>query len=174
MGSNSDFMTSRGGQARSEESRRGKHRRTSDPHHAFLDRLAQDIQDVMSAPRQGIQQEHALVGERHLPRHGHVAPTDQPDIRDGVVGGPNAAGRDPRRAVAGEARYTVEARGLKRFSQGQGWQDGDEVACPPSYGHVNCAKRCWVSVMIPPTGMAPVPFHQVAWFKSGSPQTMAT
>jgi hypothetical protein len=33
-----------------------------------------------------IQEEHAMVGQRPLPRHWHVAHTDQPRIRDGVVG----------------------------------------------------------------------------------------
>jgi hypothetical protein len=50
-----------------------------------------------------IQKEHAILGQRHLARHWHVAPADQPRIRDGVVGRATRAGRDQRRAVVGEA-----------------------------------------------------------------------
>jgi hypothetical protein len=36
--------------------------------------------------REFIQEEHAMVGQRHVARHWHVAPADQPRIREGVVG----------------------------------------------------------------------------------------
>ena len=42
-----------------------------------------------------IQEEHAIVGQRHLARHRHVAPADQPCIRDGMVGDAKGASRDP-------------------------------------------------------------------------------
>jgi hypothetical protein len=51
-----------------------------------------------------------MVGQRHVTRHRHVAPTDEPHIRDGVVGRATRAGRDQRRAVAGEADDMVYAR----------------------------------------------------------------
>ena len=38
---------------------------------------------------QFIQKEHAMMGQRHLTRHRHLSATDQPHIRDGVVGGAN-------------------------------------------------------------------------------------
>jgi hypothetical protein len=44
-----------------------------------------------------IQAEHAMVGQRHFARHRHVAATNQPHIRDGVMGGAKGAGRDQRR-----------------------------------------------------------------------------
>ena len=34
-----------------------------------------------------IQEEHTMVGQRHVARHGHVAPADQPHVGDGRVGG---------------------------------------------------------------------------------------
>jgi hypothetical protein len=34
-----------------------------------------------------IQEEHAMVGRRHLTRHGDVSDGNQPRIRDGVVRG---------------------------------------------------------------------------------------
>ena len=40
----------------------------------------------------------------------HVAPADQPHIRDGMVGRATRAGHDQRRAVAGEADDVVHAR----------------------------------------------------------------
>jgi hypothetical protein len=57
-----------------------------------------------------IQEEHAVVGERHLAGHRDVAAADQPRIRDSMVGGAKRARRDQRRAVAGEAGDAVEAR----------------------------------------------------------------
>ena len=48
-----------------------------------------------------------MVGPRHLARQRHVAPADQPDSGDGVVGGAEGAGCDQRRAVPGAARDAV-------------------------------------------------------------------
>ena len=42
-----------------------------------------------------------------------LAATDQPRIRDGMVGRATRAGRDPRRAVAGQAGDAVNPRGLR-------------------------------------------------------------
>jgi hypothetical protein len=52
----------------------------------LLERLPQDLQDMAAALGQLIQEEHAMVRQRHLARHGHVPPTDQSRIRDGLVG----------------------------------------------------------------------------------------
>jgi hypothetical protein len=46
-----------------------------------------------------------------------VAPTDQPDIRDGVMGGATRPGGDPRRAVARQTGDAVEACGLNGFGR---------------------------------------------------------
>jgi hypothetical protein len=81
----------------------------------ILEWLAQDLKHVAPELRQFIQEKHAIVGQRHFARHRHVAPADQPRIRDGVVGGATRAGRDQRRAVAGEASHAMEACGLKGF-----------------------------------------------------------
>jgi hypothetical protein len=48
----------------------------------ILERLAQDLQDMAAELGQFIQEEHAMVGQRHFARHRHVAPADQPRIRD--------------------------------------------------------------------------------------------
>jgi hypothetical protein len=42
---------------------------------------------MMATLGQFIQEEDAVVGERHVAWHRHVAPADQPDIRDGVMRG---------------------------------------------------------------------------------------
>jgi hypothetical protein len=53
---------------------------------AVLERLAQDLEHMTVELRQFIQEEDAVVRQRHVPRPRHVAPADQPDIRDGVLG----------------------------------------------------------------------------------------
>jgi hypothetical protein len=58
--------------------------------HAYdtlLAELARDLHDMAAELRQFIQEEHAVVGQRDLARHRHVTPSDQPRIRDGLVGG---------------------------------------------------------------------------------------
>jgi hypothetical protein len=81
------------------------------------ERLAQDRQEMASALGEFIQKAHAMVGQRHLSRHRHVAAAEQPRIREGMVRHATRAGRDHRRAGAGEAGDAVAARGLKGFSQ---------------------------------------------------------
>jgi hypothetical protein len=89
----------------------------------LLKRLAQDLEHMAAALGPFIQQDHAMVGERHLARTRHVAPADQPRIRDGVVGRATRAGRDHRRPVAGEASDAVDPRGLNRLGEGHRRQD---------------------------------------------------
>jgi hypothetical protein len=50
-----------------------------------------------------------VVREGHLVRHRHAAAADQPDIRDGVMGGAKGAGRDQRRTVAREDHDATDA-----------------------------------------------------------------
>jgi hypothetical protein len=77
--------------------------------------LAQDLQDMAAALGQFIQEEHAVVGQRHLAGHRYVAAADQPHIRDGMMGRATRAGRDQGGAVAGEAGDAVNPRGLNRL-----------------------------------------------------------
>ena len=72
-----------------------------------------------------------MVRQRHLPRQGHLAPTDQPDIRDRLMRGAIRAGRDHRRAGAREARDAVDARGLDRLGEGHQRQHGGEPPRQP-------------------------------------------
>jgi hypothetical protein len=52
----------------------------------LLQGLAQDLEDVTPALRECIEAGHAVVRQRHLPQHQHVATADQPDIRNSMVG----------------------------------------------------------------------------------------
>jgi hypothetical protein len=90
----------------------------------ILERLPQDLQDMAAELGPCIQEEHTMVGQRHLARHGHMAPADQPDVRGGVLGGAEGASRDPRRAGAGATGDAVDTRGLDGFGQGHHRQDG--------------------------------------------------
>jgi hypothetical protein len=73
----------------------------------ILKRLPQDLEDMAAELGQFVQEEHAIVGQRHVARLRHVAPTDQPHIRDGVVGRAKRAGGDPRHTGAGKPRDAV-------------------------------------------------------------------
>jgi hypothetical protein len=64
-----------------------------------------------------IQETHTVVGERHLARHRHVAPADQPHIREGVGGGATRLRRDARRVVTREARDARDGGGVDRCGQ---------------------------------------------------------
>jgi hypothetical protein len=92
----------------------------------LLERLPQDLEDMAAALGQLIQEEHAIVGPRHLAQHRHVAPADQAGVRDGVMGGATRAGRDLCHAVADAAGEEVNAHGLNGFGEGHRWQDRSE------------------------------------------------
>jgi hypothetical protein len=77
---------------------------------ALLQRLAQDLQTMAAALWQFIQQEHTVVGQRHFTRHRHVAPADQPRVRDGVGGARH--GRVVTDAVRSPVRPTTRWIGV--------------------------------------------------------------
>jgi hypothetical protein len=89
----------------------------------LLERLPQHFEHMAAELGQFIQQEDAVVRQRHLARHRDLTTPDQPHIRDGVVRGATGARRDPRQAVTGEAGDAMDARGLEGFGQRHGWQD---------------------------------------------------
>jgi hypothetical protein len=64
---------------------RSRMRATSCSEDTLIERLAQDLQAMAAALGPCIQEEHAVVGQRHLTGHRDVAPTDQADVGDGVV-----------------------------------------------------------------------------------------
>jgi hypothetical protein len=93
---------------------------------ALLEGLAQVLQDVAFALGQLVQKAHAVVRQRHLTRHRHLAAADQADVRDGVVGGATGARGDYGGVGAGEAGDAVDACGFNGFGQRHGRQDGGE------------------------------------------------
>jgi hypothetical protein len=62
-----------------------------------------------------IQEEDAVMDQRHFGRHRHVAAADQPDILDGVVRRAIWARGDQRRPVSSDASDVVDAAGLMCF-----------------------------------------------------------
>jgi hypothetical protein len=53
----------------------------------ILERLAQDLKDMAAELGPFIQEEHAIVGQRHLARHRHLAATDQAHVWEGILRG---------------------------------------------------------------------------------------
>jgi hypothetical protein len=51
----------------------------------LLEGLLQDLHEPAAALGPFIQEEQAVVGRRHLARPRHMAPADQPGVRDGMV-----------------------------------------------------------------------------------------
>ena len=51
------------------------------------ERLSQDLEHTRFARREFIEEEHAMVGQRPVSGHRHMAPGNQPHIRDGVMRG---------------------------------------------------------------------------------------
>jgi hypothetical protein len=75
----------------------------------------QDLEDMTAKLGQFIRREHAMVRQRHFPRHRRY--------RDG---GATRQDRDECDAVACEANDLEEASGLNGFGQGHRWQEGGE------------------------------------------------
>jgi hypothetical protein len=84
-----------------------------------------DLQAMTAELGPFIPARHAVVGQRHVARHRHVAAADQPRIRDSVMGRAKQTGRDQRRAVAGEAGDAMDAGGVEGVGEGS-----DLAECP--------------------------------------------
>jgi hypothetical protein len=119
----------------------------------LLEGLAQDFQDVAAKLRELIEKHDTMVRQRHLAWHGHLAPTDQPDVRNGVVRSATRARRDEGGAVVGEAGDAVNTRGLDGFSQGHIRQDGGESAVQHRLSGPRGAKQ-EVVIRMPASGFA--------------------
>src|SRR5512132_3461043 len=94
-----------------------------------------------SAPARGtfLQDTPAVVCQRH------------PRWDDG---GAARAGRDPRRAVAGEARDAVDTRGLNRLGEGHRRQDGGEPPCQHRLARPRGAEQEQIMVRTPASTLA--------------------
>jgi len=103
----------------------------------------------------------------------HVAPADQPRVRDGVMRSTTWAPRDQGGAGAGEASNTMDTCGLNGFGQGHPRHDGRE---PPRqhrlarpgwrYGQPACNRHGFTMVT---AGRLEI-FH--GWRHSGVPPAM--
>ena len=111
------------------------------PCDTVTERLSQDLPNVAAELGELIQEQDAVMGQRHLARHRDMTPADQPHIRDGMVGCAKWAGHDQRRAVASKASDTVEARGLDGLSEGHGRQDGCEPPCEHRFARPRRAEQ---------------------------------
>jgi hypothetical protein len=89
--------------------------------------------------RELIEEEEAMMRQRHLAGHGHLAPTDHADVGDGVVRGATRPGGDTGGVPAGHARDTVDAGGLDGLGQGHRPCQGPEPACDGGGGTVGCS-----------------------------------
>jgi hypothetical protein len=98
----------------------------------FLERLAQGLEHVAAAFGSCIQEAHAVVRPRHVPRRRHVAPADPSHIGDHLVRGATWARHHQRRTLARQAGDVGEAGGRNGFGQHHRRQDGDEAAYPHS------------------------------------------
>jgi hypothetical protein len=76
------------------DERRGNQRRASDCNDSIVERLAQPVQHMPCAFGQLVEEEDAMVRQRHLPGHGDLAAANQADVGDGVVWGAERPGGD--------------------------------------------------------------------------------
>ena len=91
----------------------------------LLQRLPQDLQDTAPALRQFIQEEYAVVGQRHVAWHRHVAPTARPDIGDGVRRGAARARRDHGGASGLAQGHAPEMMACRSTGSRSRWRCGD-------------------------------------------------
>ena len=84
-----------------------------------------------SARGECIEADDPVVGPRHLARHGYMAPTDQPHIGNGMVGGAKRPGGDEGGAPPGEAGDAVDAGGVDGLGQGHIGEDRRQAAGQP-------------------------------------------
>jgi hypothetical protein len=96
----------------------------------LVHRLPQDLEHMAAEPRQLIQHEHPIVRQRHLPRHGDLAPTDQSDIRDGMLEATTRAGGKEGHAIAGEAGDERDGGGVEALCQRQPQQTSGKAGGP--------------------------------------------
>src|SRR5581483_8357611 len=113
--------------------RRGQHepggesnrkRGAGDRYSAFLERLAQDLQDIPLKLRQLVQEQNAVMPQGDFAGPGHCSTADQSGIADGVVWRPERPSADQAARILQHSRYAMDSRRLDGFIKGHGWQDG--------------------------------------------------
>jgi hypothetical protein len=96
-----------------------------------LTRLTQPFQGVAAARRPCIPQAHPLVRPRQVARPRHLAAPDPPHLGERVRRGATRPRGDQGGAGAGAASDARDARGVDRFGQGHGLQNGGQAPNPP-------------------------------------------
>jgi hypothetical protein len=92
-----------------------------------LERLTQHFKPMPRALGELIEEEHTVVGPRHLTRHGDLTAADQPHIGNGLVGGATGPGGDARGAPPGEAGDAMDAGSVEGLGQGQIRKHGGQL-----------------------------------------------
>jgi hypothetical protein len=92
----------------------------------IAERLAQDLEDMALELGQLIQEQDAVVRQRHLTGHGQLTTADHADIGNGMVRRAKGTRGDDGGVAAGPAGDTVGASGVQDFGQRHGWQDSGE------------------------------------------------
>jgi hypothetical protein len=105
-------------------------------------RLPQHLQDVAAELRPFIQEEHPVLGSRHLAGQRHLAPADQSDSRDRVVRGATGARGDDGGAGAGHLD------GRKAHRLGDFDRHGVQNTGATTIGPVCQSCRRWIVVFI--------------------------
>ena len=94
-----------------------RHPGDGDP--SVLQGLAQDLQGVLPELRQLVQEQHAPVGQRHLPGPGHRTAAGQPRRRDGMMGTAEGADVDQGMVRRQKAHDRVDLCDLQRLLRAQ-------------------------------------------------------
>jgi hypothetical protein len=115
----------------------------------LLQWLAQDLQDMAAELGPFIQEEHAMMGQRHLAWHRHMADPDQPRIGDGMMGRAKRPGRHQRRTSPREAGDAVDTGGLNGLGEGHRRQNGGQPPRQPRRAHPRGAEQEDIMVTTP-------------------------
>jgi hypothetical protein len=95
-----------------------------------------------------------MVRQRHLTRHRHLTAADQPDSRQGLVGGAKWPGGDQGHAPVGEVGDAMNTGGVEGFGQGHRRQDGGDAAGQPRLPRPRRAQEEDVMVRTPASASA--------------------
>ena len=96
-----------------------------------------------------IGEEATVVGQRELTHHGHLTPTDQPHIGNGLVGGATRPGGDDGGAPPGAAGAARDAGGCNGCGQGHLGEDRRQASGQPRLPHPRRPQEQDVGVRIP-------------------------
>jgi hypothetical protein len=82
----------------------------------LLERQPQDLKHMARELRELIEEEDAMMRQRHFARHGDLATTEQSGIGNGVMRGAKGPAGDEGGAYASEPGDVIDARGAAAAS----------------------------------------------------------